>query len=159
MLASGETRRQWRTMRIDGRDRHVSTVKAPLRHADGRVGGVVAIARDETDMRRLEADSSRFFDLAPDMLATIGRDRRLERINDAWTTTLGWSADELRSRPLVDFLHPEERHDGARSSASSAATSTARARAGSPPRRAAGASSSGGRARPTTAASTRRRAT
>jgi diguanylate cyclase (GGDEF)-like protein/PAS domain S-box-containing protein len=112
VLASGETRRQWRTMRIDGRDHHVSTVKAPLRHADGRLGGVVAIARDETEMRRLEADSSRFFELAPDMLATIGPDRRLERVNDAWTATLGWSADELRSRPLVEFLHPEERHDG-----------------------------------------------
>ncbi|HEY7075325.1 MAG TPA: PAS domain S-box protein [Solirubrobacteraceae bacterium] len=112
VLASGETRRQWRTTRIDGRERHVSTVKAPLRHGDGHVAGVVAIARDETQMRRLEADSSRFFDLAPDMLATIGPDRRLERINDAWTATLGWSPEELRSRPLVEFLHPGERHDG-----------------------------------------------
>jgi diguanylate cyclase (GGDEF)-like protein/PAS domain S-box-containing protein len=112
VLASGETRRQWSTMTVGGRERHFSTVKAPLRDALGRVVGVVAIARDETESRRLQAESARFFDLAPDMLATAGPDGRLERINGAWTATLGWSAEELRSRPLVEFLHPGDRHSG-----------------------------------------------
>ena len=60
-------------------------------------------------MRRLEEETSRFFDLAPDMLCTIGADGRLERVNEAWSATLGWTADELRSRPLLDFVHPDDR--------------------------------------------------
>ena len=30
-------------------------------------------------------------------------------VNPAWTTTLGWSKDELLSRPVVDFIYPADR--------------------------------------------------
>jgi diguanylate cyclase (GGDEF)-like protein/PAS domain S-box-containing protein len=109
VLASGTSRRYWRTVAVLGTERTFSTVKAPLRDVAGRVVGIVGISRDETEVRRLEADSSRFFELAPDMLCTVRADGRLERVNAAWTTTLGWSADELRSRPIADFIHPRDR--------------------------------------------------
>jgi len=70
---------------------------------------VIGISRDETAMRRLEEESSRFFDVAPDLLCTFRSDGTLERVNAAWTAALGWSAEELRARPLRDFVHPEDR--------------------------------------------------
>jgi diguanylate cyclase (GGDEF)-like protein/PAS domain S-box-containing protein len=109
VLASGTARRYWRTVPIRGAERTFSTVKAPLRDAAGAVAGIVGIARDETEVRRLEAESSRFFELAPDMLCTVHPDGRLGRVNPAWTTALGWSAEELRSRPIADFVHPRDR--------------------------------------------------
>jgi diguanylate cyclase (GGDEF)-like protein/PAS domain S-box-containing protein len=109
VLAAGGTQRAWRTITVDGVERTFSTVKSPLRDAHGRVMGTVGIARDETDVRRLEAEASRFFELAPDMLCTARPDGRLERLNGAWAGTLGWSAPELRSRPIVDFVHPRDR--------------------------------------------------
>jgi diguanylate cyclase (GGDEF)-like protein/PAS domain S-box-containing protein len=109
VMVSGETRRYWRASSHDGVQRTLSVVKAPYRDRDGRVIGLVGMIRDETDMRRLQEESSRFFDLAPDMLCTAGADGRLERINEAWTAVLGWSAEELRARPLIDFVHPEDR--------------------------------------------------
>jgi diguanylate cyclase (GGDEF)-like protein/PAS domain S-box-containing protein len=114
VLASGETRRYWRTVTVGGVERTISVLKAPYRDRDGMVIGLIGTVRDETDIRRLEEETSRFFDLAPDMLCTAGADGRLERVNDAWTAVLGWTADELRSRPLIDFVHPEDRSRAAR---------------------------------------------
>jgi diguanylate cyclase (GGDEF)-like protein/PAS domain S-box-containing protein len=109
VLATGHPQRYWRTAIFGEVERTHSVVKLPYRDGDGRLRGVVTVARDETAMRRLEEETARFFDLAPDMLCTVGPDGRLERINDAWTGVLGWTSDDLRSRPLVDFIHPEDR--------------------------------------------------
>jgi diguanylate cyclase (GGDEF)-like protein/PAS domain S-box-containing protein len=114
VLATGETRRYWRTITVGGIDRTVSVVKAPYRDDAGNVIGLIGTVRDETEIRRLEEETGRFFELAPDMLCTAGADGRLERVNDAWTTVLGWTADELRSRPLIDFVHPDDRVRAAR---------------------------------------------
>jgi diguanylate cyclase (GGDEF)-like protein/PAS domain S-box-containing protein len=109
VMASGETRRYWRTSKHTGEERTLSVVKAPHRDRHGRVIGLVGTIRDETEMRRMQEESGRFFDLAPDMLCTAGPDGRLDRINEAWTAVLGWTAEELRSRPVLDFVHPEDR--------------------------------------------------
>jgi diguanylate cyclase (GGDEF)-like protein/PAS domain S-box-containing protein len=114
VLASGETRRYWRTTAVGATQRTISVVKAPYRDADGVIIGLIGTVRDETEIRRLEEETSRFFELAPDMLCTAGADGRLERVNDAWTVVLGWTADELRSRPLIGFVHPEDRVRAAR---------------------------------------------
>jgi diguanylate cyclase (GGDEF)-like protein/PAS domain S-box-containing protein len=108
VLATGEARRYWRTVSGEETQRTLSLVKAPHRDAAGKIVGLIGTVRDETDMRHLEAETGRFFDLAPDMLCTVGADGRLERVNDAWTAILGWTADELRGRPVVDFVHPED---------------------------------------------------
>lgn len=44
------------------------------------------------------------------MLCIVARDGRFARVNPAWTRILGWSADELYSRPFSDFVHPDDRH-------------------------------------------------
>jgi diguanylate cyclase (GGDEF)-like protein/PAS domain S-box-containing protein len=109
VLATGETRRYWRTASMNGTDRTLSVIKSPFRDGSGRIVGLIGTVRDETVIRRLEQETGRFFDLAPDMLCTAGADGRLERVNEAWTAVLGWTAEELRSRPLVEFVHPDDR--------------------------------------------------
>jgi PAS domain S-box-containing protein len=51
----------------------------------------------------------RFFDLSPDLLC-IGRfdDSPFLRINRSWSM-LGWSEQDLLSRPWLDFVHPDDR--------------------------------------------------
>ncbi|HET8754971.1 MAG TPA: PAS domain S-box protein [Solirubrobacteraceae bacterium] len=114
VLATGETRRYWRTVTVSGSERTLSVIKAPFRDGRGRIVGLIGTVRDETVIRRLQQETGRFFDLAPDMLCTAGADGRLERVNEAWTAVLGWTADELRSRPLIDFVHPDDRARAAR---------------------------------------------
>ena len=57
-----------------------------------------------------ETRRNRFFTLAPDMLGIAGLDGRLRQLNDSWQRTLGFSAEALCARPIVDFLHPADRH-------------------------------------------------
>jgi PAS domain S-box-containing protein len=58
---------------------------------------------------RLELSTDRFFTLSLDMLCTAGFDGYFQALNPAWTKTLGWSIEQLRSRPFLDFVHPDDR--------------------------------------------------
>jgi len=50
-----------------------------------------------------------YFELSRDLLCTSGFDGVFQQLNSAWTETLGWSEAELRSRPFVEFVHPDDR--------------------------------------------------
>lgn len=50
-----------------------------------------------------------FFDMSMSLLVTAdGTTGRFIDLNPAWETTLGWTLDELRSRPFVEFCHPDD---------------------------------------------------
>jgi diguanylate cyclase (GGDEF)-like protein/PAS domain S-box-containing protein len=56
-----------------------------------------------------EDRADRFFRLSRDMLCTANRDGYFVELNQAWSDTLGYSREELRARPFVDFVHPDDR--------------------------------------------------
>jgi diguanylate cyclase (GGDEF)-like protein/PAS domain S-box-containing protein len=68
----------------------------------GALGWVAARARAEGD------ESERWFSMANVMLATSSIDGRFTRLNQAWEKTLGWSREELMSKPYVKFTHPDD---------------------------------------------------
>jgi PAS domain S-box-containing protein len=51
---------------------------------------------------------TRFFDFALDLLAVGGFDGKLQRVNDAWTDTLGWTREELLATPYATLFHPDD---------------------------------------------------
>lgn len=55
------------------------------------------------------AFEQRFFDLSIDMLCVLNFSGRFLRLNTAWEATLGFTRDELMSRPFIDFVHPDDR--------------------------------------------------
>ena len=55
-----------------------------------------------------EASLQAFFNLSPDLLCIRGSDGYFKELNSVWTSTLGWTLDELRSRPWLDFVHPDD---------------------------------------------------
>lgn len=64
-----------------------------------------------TEAARLAALEERdgFFDLSTDLMATASADGYFVRLNPAWRATLGYDLAELRSRPFVEFVHPDDR--------------------------------------------------
>ena len=70
-------------------------------------GGVLGRFVDEH--RILEARIERHAALSLDMFATANLDGYFEELNPAWERTLGFTTEELRSRPFMDFVHPNDR--------------------------------------------------
>ena len=55
-----------------------------------------------------EARIAQLFEMTSDLLATISLDDRFTLLNPAWEQLLGWSLQELESRPIGEFMHPED---------------------------------------------------
>jgi PAS domain S-box-containing protein len=51
----------------------------------------------------------RFFDLSIDMLCVLDFRGYFRRLNAAWQSTLGFSREELMSKPFIEFVHPDDR--------------------------------------------------
>lgn len=49
------------------------------------------------------------FDVTQDLICVIGFDNRTRYLNSSWEGVLGYSRDELMSKPLVENVHPEDR--------------------------------------------------
>jgi serine/threonine-protein kinase len=63
----------------------------------------------ESDVRRAEQDMVRFFDLCLDLFCIAGLNGFFYRINSNFTRILGYSTEEMLSRPFLDFVHHEDR--------------------------------------------------
>ncbi|HKP20022.1 MAG TPA: PAS domain S-box protein [Thermoleophilaceae bacterium] len=62
--------------------------------------------------RRLSAEAvamARNFEVSHDMLCTADFDGYFVQLNPAWEETLGWTREELMSRPFIEFVHPDDR--------------------------------------------------
>lgn len=71
------------------------------------------MAGQESGDRPTDAPSplhtDRFFALSIDMLCFARFTGFFVRLNPAWQRTLGWSIAELTSRPMIEFVHPDDR--------------------------------------------------
>jgi PAS domain S-box-containing protein len=67
------------------------------------------VGRGTRRRRRAEREIDDVYDLSLDLLCILGVDGYLKRVNPAFERTLGYQADKLLSRPLAEFIHPDDR--------------------------------------------------
>lgn len=72
---------------------------------------MLMLPRDATDSLAAQDGllEARFYDISIDMLCCLGFDGYFRRLNVAWERTLGFTRDELMSRPFIQFVHPDDR--------------------------------------------------
>ncbi|MES3018676.1 MAG: PAS domain S-box protein [Bacteroidota bacterium] len=62
----------------------------------------------EIKRKQLDRDLRQIFSFAPDIISVAGFDGYLKKINPAACALLEYTEEELLSRPVVDFIHPDD---------------------------------------------------
>ena len=62
----------------------------------------------QEEQKKSAKELANFFDVALEMLCIAGYDGFFKKLNPAWSKTLGYSQEELMSRPFSDFIHPDD---------------------------------------------------
>jgi PAS domain S-box-containing protein len=75
----------------------------------GFVQDVTALKEAEENRRRAEQERDRLFESSIDLFAVAGFDGTFKQLNPAWGRALGWTFEELTSRPWIEFVHPDDR--------------------------------------------------
>ncbi|MFV8341505.1 PAS domain S-box protein [Flavobacterium sp. XS2P39] len=86
-------------------------VKFPLYDSNGRIYAIGGISTDISERKKLEESSKaadKFFNMSLDMMIIASKDKFI-KINPAVSKILGYSEEELLSRPFLDFTVPEDR--------------------------------------------------
>ena len=96
----------WR--RKDGTEFPVLLNATAIYDADRKYVASRATVFDLTERKRVEAERERFFVLSRDLLCIVDAKGCFKRINPSWEHTLGYSSEELMSRPVLDFVHPDD---------------------------------------------------
>lgn len=63
---------------------------------------------DITELRQMKAKLERILTLSHDLICIAGIDGFFKYVNPAWEKSLGYTRDELISRPILDFIHPDD---------------------------------------------------
>ncbi|MBX3020670.1 MAG: PAS domain S-box protein [Bdellovibrionales bacterium] len=85
-----------------------SSISIPVMDPNGEVVFIVRRVEDVTAAVRKEEERELFFQYSFDLQAIVGADGYFKRLNPAFERVLGHSTEELCSRPLVEFMHPED---------------------------------------------------
>jgi PAS domain S-box-containing protein len=65
----------------------------------------------------VSSDLFQFFNITPDLVCIAGKDGYLKKVNNAVMEVLGYSEKELLSKPIWEFVHPDDRQTTAKTRA------------------------------------------
>lgn len=92
--------------RLDGSYSWVELTSVAYEY-EGHPGSLVLL-HDISDRIRAEEQRDRFFTLSLDLFCIASTDGYFKSVNPSFTRILGWSEQELLSRPMTDFIHPDD---------------------------------------------------
>jgi PAS domain S-box-containing protein len=96
-------------IRLDGKLVDVEVSATPFLYRGEQA--IQVVLRDITERKLAEQElrtSEKIFTHSIDMLCIAGFDGYFKVLNPSWSKVLGWSTEELLSKPWNDFVHPED---------------------------------------------------
>ena len=100
--------RDMRLRGLDGAQRRVVVAAHAVVDAGGGHGGSFALLTDITERWQVEAQSDRFFELSLDPLVVADSGGWFRRVNPAFETMLGYTAEQLLAVPFIELVHPDD---------------------------------------------------
>lgn len=110
-LRSGETVERFvdRLRHADGSWRWISWTLVPADDVFYAVGrDVTADKEKEAELSARTAERNRLWDLSQDMFARANLEGMMSAVSPAWGQVLGWSEQELLTRPYATFMHEQD---------------------------------------------------
>ena len=86
----------------------VCYVVKPFETRELRVNLELSLCRRDAEVAVRDMED-RFFATSIDLLCFLDFDGYFKRVNPAWEHTLGFTRQELMSRPFIEFVHPDDR--------------------------------------------------
>ena len=67
------------------------------------------LASTAATSEKLQHLQERFFTISSNLMCIVGNDTYFQEVNPAWTTHLGYKREELLGKPLIEFIHPQDK--------------------------------------------------
>ncbi|MFP3899161.1 MAG: PAS domain S-box protein [Dehalococcoidia bacterium] len=106
----------WRIVPRNGSPWFVDTSVSPLRNNRDQIVGFRGVARDITERKKMEealelqrAQFQQLFDGSPDAIAVLDTDERVMQANTSFETLFGYTAEEIKGRPINELVIPPNR--------------------------------------------------
>jgi PAS domain S-box-containing protein len=106
---------EWLTIADTGYHGLYETIKTPMRDSHGNLIGVLGISRDITSrmqaeeaLRESEEKYRTIVETAQEGIWILDAEYRTVSVNAYMAELLGYTPDEMKGRPIIDFLYPEE---------------------------------------------------
>ncbi|HEY8614413.1 MAG TPA: PAS domain S-box protein [Roseomonas sp.] len=117
---------EFRLRRADGAYRWWLARALPTRGEDGRIQRWIGVCTDieeivearetlarsredlEAQVEERTRDRDRMWRLSTDIMLVADFEARIEAVNPAWTTQLGWEREELIGRDFMRLVHPDD---------------------------------------------------
>ena len=99
----------YRITRPDGEIRYIATTIQRMFGDDGQMVRAFGLHQDVTSRQLAEERLNSLFDASVEVLTIISFKGYFKRVNPAFVKMLGYSAEELMSRPCIEFVHPDDR--------------------------------------------------
>lgn len=101
-------RKEWTYIRKDGARFPVSLSITAIWGEKNELIGYAGIASDISQTKAAEEELFLVFNNPVSLNAIANFDGYFTKLNSAWEKTLGWTLEELKERPFMDFIHPDD---------------------------------------------------
>ncbi|MDY0361228.1 MAG: PAS domain S-box protein [Desulforegulaceae bacterium] len=95
------------TLDLPGGKRIWHTRLSPVIDND-KVEQIIGVAREVTNERKLTKERDMFFEVSLDMICIATFDGYFKQLSPMWEKVLGWSDEELKARPYLELIHPDD---------------------------------------------------